>query len=216
MADAARKNLVTCSVNDCDQHKAICRTCLRMSSEFCGQHGVENNTWRSDGVFYYHAGEEVPSNYAWSKPEEKKCGGRICIACFKKDAVMAKKCFSFASRGKCDFEFDTTKCEDCNPDCHGYRPHMGSCGACYALETEQQTCPVCSSVRKGTYECFVCKEKVCNECRPSTNVDISPMTLYPGTPQYAVAITVPACSSCMKTRSIRDVQDIARAGNHRP
>lgn len=205
MSAAAEKEWRTCTVDGCDAQRVACRVCDGMSKSFCGPHGVEDKTWASQAdVFFYHDKCPTDSTRSWEK--FKTCRERLCTQCWKNWSCRRNEC-----EGRtCTVAFDPTLCDSCLPN--GKRgPWFGLlCDACVDLDAKLHTCRACKSVRTGQYVCHACGNEACNKCSPSTEVDTSPMTLYPGQMCLAYASSCQVCYECMKTLSVEDVQDIER------
>lgn len=199
-AEEALREFVTCTADDCDRPKIICRGCRTMNKEHCFEHSKD---WRQEGVFYYHHRivRRLPEG-GWSKPHV--CESVTCSQCYKGRPLRNSECWG----RECQVKFDETKCLQCNPNA-AVREY---CVECYKIKTKEATCPNCNSVFKGMYICQLCDTKACKQCKPYREIDVSPMTLYSG-PQLSVGMSWQVCQECTIGKTTRDIQNIARARN---
>lgn len=136
------EELFKCEEGGCENDKIVCATCHYMSVKCWGH----STGFIREGVYHLHGTPRcrVPPK---------------CIGCYKNRPTPWAEC-----RDGCGTRFDETRCSVCNPNQSAN--DYSRCKPCYERHQEEHTCKVCEAKFVNPYECLLCKEPGCIECRP--------------------------------------------------
>lgn len=217
----AREAFEMCSVEGCNNHKNICRGCKRVDEASCADH-VDEKAYVKHGPFMVHRNVVAPNGFV-----SASCGTMLCTTCWSEPPVVCKgpqvhsafvECPHLPADGgdgcpSCAFHTGALRrhgCIGCSRTCAKCRGWKGTtrCDACTTEFALKNTCTGCDIVCEFMNTCH--GRTACNTCMPCEDVDISPMTLYPGQMNYAVKQTMIVCKVCIAATSIAAIQERVR------
>lgn len=210
-AYAAVIAFMQCQVEGCVNHKNVCRGCRQADPEACSEH-VNPDSYEKVGPFMVH--KIRPSD---SPHIRHPCTLKLCTTCWTETPVScAGPDIRFDGMSKCAQDPKCTLClgSGCSycastcAKCRGWKTPT-RCDECAAAFAKDHTCIDCSTVTETLWTCH--GHRACTTCMPYVNVDISPMTLFPGrSGTLAYASCERICKKCMEKTTVKAIQDKER------
>ncbi len=216
-ADAAVTAFTQCHVEGCVNRKNICRGCRQADPDACPEH-VDPDSYEKVGPFMVHKIRPSDSSYI-----RQSCILKLCTTCWtNKPVSCAGTTIRYGAKSACaqkpnDGDPSCTLClgSGCSycastcAKCRGWKTPT-RCNECAAAFAKDHTCSDCSKATETLWTCR-CKRRACQTCMPYVDVDVSPMTLFPGrSGTLAYASSVRICKECMAKTSEKAIQDEER------
>lgn len=217
VARAALRTFQLCNVEGCDNPKNVCRGCHRSDGAKCAEH-VDPAVYMQHGPFMIH--RSGPMQYQY-------CMTLFCTTCWTAGPVVCAGPGARQDGRECPHlpEDGGDGCTRCSTPVVGPRRHgciccsttcatcrdwidTSRCDECFDEYAHTHTCTGCDKVRDTLWTCH--GRTACYICMPAVQVDVSPMTLFPGTPQFAVGHFMTLCKDCLDKTSVEEIQDKAR------
>jgi len=218
----SKSTFLQCS--ECNKPNVVCFKCRYMGNK-CEDHAKDFQSYGGhchtesldQEKMYYCTVSRVKGSYSKCIDTPK------CVNCLENNAI--KNCAGYdtfeksGSKEKGDYKsnWKPYRCEKEQPCCETcsdwvkdpfQKYQQFRCPECHDNYVEYCKCEACGKPSKTSFTCDACEQSFCDHCNKSTTVDVSPVTIFGY--GFSVGRYWDICKGCMKGKSEKYYQDIAR------